>query len=572
MTQPFTHPFGRPHALRLAAVAALLLGLGACTQDSPAGETALVSLEIAAPTPHELIYSGVQGRQSPPQQITLKNVGTEPLDLHALALSGEGAAAFSLTAPTTPLVLNVGDSVAAGVTFVPEQAGLQHASLVVHSSDSHDPQVEVALYGLGAEGEQGALEPPLQSVVNALGYALDVGGDELKLGTGSDAIGDEVLVPLFERAGPGPVSLTVVARYGPEETFPYGFFSLDGASAQRREVGRIAAEHAQELLPPLSSGSTSFDPGTQPFGIYGQAGGRTQYTLDALNQGEVAHATRVYPLRDRAGVAVPDSYLIGLEEAENGDFQDVVFVLENVRPSGAKIPDVHALAGWEPLFNGHNLDGWYTYLPSEGKNRDPEGVFKVTDGTLHILDVADRGHRDFGYLATEKSYRDYHLRLEYRWGDKRFAPRANAKRDSGVIYHFDGSDKVWPRGVEYQIQEGDTGDFWLIGGTTLSTTVASVRSDEPRYQQFGTPYTSRRGNFVRIVKDGTHESRHGWNTVDIIVRDDTAVHMINGRVNNRAYSLHRPSGGALTSGKILLQAEGAEIFYRNIVIRPLDDE
>jgi hypothetical protein len=43
--------------------------------------------------------------------------------------------------------------------------------------------------------------------------------------------------------------------------------------------------------------------------------------------------------------------------------------------------------GWVPLFNGRSLDGWYTFLPSTGKNSDPKGVFKVEDGMIHILDI-----------------------------------------------------------------------------------------------------------------------------------------------------------------------------------------
>ncbi len=235
------------------------------------------------------------------------------------------------------------------------------------------------------------------------------------------------------------------------------------------------------------------------------------------------------------------------------------------------MPDAAALGGWKNLFNGTDLTGWYSYLPSQGVNRDPEGVFRAENGTLHVLGVANKGEREFGYLATEQFYGNYHLRLEFRWGTARFAPRDGKKRDSGVIYHVTGRDQVWPQGVEYQIQEGDTGDFWLLGGTTLTTTVESVHPDEPRYEQNGLPYTSRRGDFVRIIKDGTHESDSDWNTVDIIVRGDTAVHKINGQANNRAYSLHAPNGAALTEGKIMLQAEGAEIFYRNIQIRPLGE-
>ncbi len=57
--------------------------------------------------------------------------------------------------------------------------------------------------------------------------------------------------------------------------------------------------------------------------------------------------------------------------------------------------------GWVPLFNGKNLDGWYSYLDSSGKNKDPNGVFKVENGMIHILDVPMSGGKsDNGYLAT----------------------------------------------------------------------------------------------------------------------------------------------------------------------------
>lgn len=554
---------------RYAALVLLAFGLGACSTGSTTKPT-LQGLEVSMPGDNELIFSGVKGNPSDAQRITLRNSGDAPLELTTLELSGPDEAAFELNVPSLPLLLEPGGSAATTVTFLPEAAGNHNATLQIESSDTSRGGVAIGLYGLGSEGQQGEGEPGLQQIVDTLGYQVEVGGDGLNLGTGGEPIGDEVIVGLFERASDGPVTLSVVARYGPEGTLPYGFYTLAGSKPALREVGSIAAQDAQELLPPVATGGGSFDPGTQAFGIYASVGDGTRYTLDALNRGELSHALRVYPLRDRAGNPVPDSYLIGLEEAANGDYQDALFVLGNVRPSGTALPDLQALEGWESLFNGTDLSGWYSYLPSQGRNRDPEGVFRVENGMLHILGVEDKGTREFGYIGTEKSYANYHLRLEYRWGSKRFAPRATNKRDSGVVYHVTGRDKVWPQGVEYQIQEGDTGDFWLLGGPTMTTTVASVQPQEPQYEQNGTPYTSRRGDYVRIIKDGTHENVGDWNTVDLIVRGDSATHLINGRVNNRAYSLHTPSGAALTSGRILLQAEGAEVFYRNIQIRPLE--
>ena len=233
---------------------------------------------------------------------------------------------------------------------------------------------------------------------------------------------------------------------------------------------------------------------------------------------------------------------------------------EPVTPSGD---------GWTSLFNGRNLDGWTTFLPSKGRNNDPQGVFKVENGMLHILDIPSSSKKqEFGYVATERSYGDYHLRFEYRWGDKRFAPRADTKRDSGVVYHIKGGDRVWPKGPELQVQEGDTGDFWLLGGVTMKTTVASTKENPKRYREGGTPYTTQAGSYVQVAKNRTQDSRNGWNTVELIVQGDEAVHIVNGEVVNRGEDL-RSGGRPLTDGRIAFQAEGAEVYYRNIEMKPL---
>src|SRR3954452_17988657 len=39
---------------------------------------------------------------------------------------------------------------------------------------------------------------------------------------------------------------------------------------------------------------------------------------------------------------------------------------------------------WTPLFNGKDLTGWYTFLKGVGKNADPQHVFQVHDGIVHI--------------------------------------------------------------------------------------------------------------------------------------------------------------------------------------------
>jgi uncharacterized protein len=223
-------------------------------------------------------------------------------------------------------------------------------------------------------------------------------------------------------------------------------------------------------------------------------------------------------------------------------------------------------AGFVNLFNGENLDGWYTYTPSQGKNNDTEGVFKPGNGELKILDVPVTAEdRDFGYIATNAEYGNYVLRFEYQWGTKKFPPRADDKRESGLLYHMSGTDQVWPTSVESQVQEGDTGDYFLLAGPRFDT---ETSADGSTYQAGG---TLRQDIGGRVIKSSTQDTLTGWNTVEVIVRGASSTHIVNGVVVNRSFN-QTLNGQPLTKGRIAFQAEGAEITYRNIQIKELPDE
>ena len=68
----------------------------------------------------------------------------------------------------------------------------------------------------------------------------------------------------------------------------------------------------------------------------------------------------------------------------------------------------------------------------------------------------------------------------------------------------------------------------------------------------------------------------GWNTIEVILQGDSATHIINGKVNMRLAHIKAPDPAnpaqliSVQKGKILLQAEGAEVWYRNIEIQPIN--
>jgi hypothetical protein len=199
------------------------------------------------------------------------------------------------------------------------------------------------------------------------------------------------------------------------------------------------------------------------------------------------------------------------------------------------------------LFNGRDLTGWTIFLrhkdTSLDPRSDPKGVFRVEDGILHI------SGEQFGCLTTEKPYANYRLRLEFKWGEKKWPPRdkPTTRRDSGILMHCVGPDKVWPRSIECQIQEHDCGDFHMVDGASL---VVGGTLHGPKNS--------------RAIKTRDAEKPNGeWNVVEVICDGDKITNLINGVVVNQG------SQASETKGRILLQSEGAEVFFRNIELFPL---
>lgn len=244
---------------------------------------------------------------------------------------------------------------------------------------------------------------------------------------------------------------------------------------------------------------------------------------------------------------------------------------------------------WTPLVHGNSSEGWNVVIQGQKANSDPDHVFSVKDGVIHAYKDTPNGAKvPFGAIITKKAYSQYHLRLEFQWGTKKFTPRMNVPRDAGVIYHSTGPDKVWPLGVECQIQEHDVGDIFSVYSTVTATIDPKTKDDidpllklkSPVYLEAakgGVPLTQGDAQDVRRVRRNKDWEHNGWNTVEVLVAGDRAVHIVNGHVNNRCTDMCRVDPDnpqrmiPLASGKILLQAEGAEVQYRNIEISDLSE-
>src|SRR6478609_7819684 len=128
----------------------------------------------------------------------------------------------------------------------------------------------------------------------------------------------------------------------------------------------------------------------------------------------------------------------------------------------AESPKIPAHKAAIVLFDGKSLDSFNTFLKSKGLNSDPDHIFKVEKGVIHV------SGEEMGYIITKQPYHNYYLRAEFKWGVGTLGERKGKARDSGILYNVQGEQKVWPQSIEFQILEGGTGDFWMTDGAALT--------------------------------------------------------------------------------------------------------
>ncbi len=255
------------------------------------------------------------------------------------------------------------------------------------------------------------------------------------------------------------------------------------------------------------------------------------------------------------------------------------------------------VSDWVSLWNGEDLTGWNTYFasPFSGTDKTQEGLIGLNNPSQDIIKVVELEDGKairvsgiaWGMMFTEKDYSNYHLKLKVKWGKEMHVPRENGPRDSGLLYHGygePGSASVWMSSQELQIQEGDFGDYWPTGDVAID--IPTVMGDSIFYKyeenaELRTYYTAEiasretvQDSLVkrRVVKSIDAERPNGqWNDVELYCFGNSSVHIVNGEVVMRLYNSRKMSNNSpVKSGKIILQSEGAEVYYKDIKLRPID--
>lgn len=206
-----------------------------------------------------------------------------------------------------------------------------------------------------------------------------------------------------------------------------------------------------------------------------------------------------------------------------------------------------AVDGYQPLFNGKNLDGW-----KAGESKEWTAINGILKHSGRRGDPAD--------LWTEKSYGDFSLVFDWRWSGR-------GPQKKQPVVQPDGTNKIGADGRPelVQIEELDSG-IYLRGNTRSqvnlwnwpvgSGEVYGVRTD---------------GSVSPEVRAGVTPSMMAdrplgeWNRTMITVKGDRLSVLLNGKLVINSAQLP----GMPAKGPIGLQHHGAAIDFANLWIKEL---
>jgi hypothetical protein len=190
----------------------------------------------------------------------------------------------------------------------------------------------------------------------------------------------------------------------------------------------------------------------------------------------------------------------------------------------------------EQLFDGKDLAGWKA-IGKPGENAADS--WSVKDGVIHC------SGKPGGYLRTEGTYKDFILKLQYRWTTK--------QGNGGILLRMQGPDTLWPPCIQAQLQNHNTGDLILMGGAkgTIAPDRLKKNTKEPQQAK---------------LADYNDKPAGEWNTYEIKVVGDMVQIKVNGVLQNEMVGLDQ------VRGHIGFQSEGTEIDFRKIDLTPLTSE
>lgn len=199
------------------------------------------------------------------------------------------------------------------------------------------------------------------------------------------------------------------------------------------------------------------------------------------------------------------------------------------------------------LFNGKDLNNWFTDVPAMDKDPKAINPFIIRNGLLVSLGEPQ------GHLITKSSYQNYRLEIEYRFAGK--------PGNCGVLVHAStlrALYKQFPKSIEVQMMHDNAGDFWCI---TEDISVPNMESRRGPKENWGTDGDKARR--IKNLTDNSEKPLGEWNKMVIECKGDYIKVWLNDDMVNDGF------GATVQKGQVALQAEGSEVEFRKVDLTPL---
>lgn len=201
------------------------------------------------------------------------------------------------------------------------------------------------------------------------------------------------------------------------------------------------------------------------------------------------------------------------------------------------------------LFNGKDLTGWHIDVPEMDRNPNATTPFIVRNRQLVSLGEPQ------GHLITDANYSDFRLNVEYRFPGK--------PGNCGVLVFASTPRSLYdmfPKSIEVQMMHGNAGDFWCI-----VEDISTDNMEERRGPKENWGVTEGKLRRIKNLTDRSENPLGEWNYMTIECLNNEVKVWLNGDLVNHGYN------ATANNGQIALQAEGAEVEFRKVVLAPITE-
>ena len=204
----------------------------------------------------------------------------------------------------------------------------------------------------------------------------------------------------------------------------------------------------------------------------------------------------------------------------------------------------HKEAPWTDLLAGDSLNAW---IFDVSQYVHPDKIWSLEDGVLKVAGADN----PTGVIRTKEDFEAFELELEWRWPGK--------PGNCGVLLYCSQPRfmSIWPKSLEVQLMNQHAGDFYFIGETAQV-----YKPEQTPYPEDGEEFKEWFYRNRKKLQDGLEKEPGQWNHMRIVSAKDRLIVYVNDGLVNDAFW---PSA---TKGAIALQAEKADIEFRNVRVRP----